>query len=117
MTLEALPVHVHDGIEVSESGSSLVLRIVGDLDSETLTSIEPAVMVALASGSSVVLDVADVTFCDSHGLGLFIAAAAKARAQGTHFAVRGLRAPIRHLFEITGLSQEIELIPLGGFRA
>lgn len=111
MTLEALSTHVHDGIEVSESGSSLVLRIVGDVDAETLTSIEPAVMVAVASGSSVVLDVADVTFCDSHGLGLFIAAATKARAQGTHFAVRGLRAPIRHLFEITGLSQEIELIP------
>jgi anti-anti-sigma factor len=111
MTLEALPAHVHDAIEVSESGSSLVLQIVGDLDAETLASIEPAVMVAVASGSSVVLDVAEVTFCDSHGLSLFIAAAAKAREQETPFSVRGLRAPIRHLFEITGLSHEIELIP------
>ena len=97
--------------EVAGAGSTLVVRIAGELDEETLSAIGQEVMAAVATGNAVVLDVAELTFCDSHGIGMFIAAAAKARAQGTDFAVRGLRAPMRHLFEITGLAREINLLP------
>jgi anti-anti-sigma factor len=97
--------------EAKVRGSALVVQIVGALDAETLPDIGHEIMTAVGSGNEVVLDAAELSFCDSHGIGLLIAAAAKARALGTLLAIRDLRPPIRHLFEITGLDHEIELLP------
>jgi anti-sigma B factor antagonist len=97
--------------EAKVTGSALVVRVVGALDAETLPKIGHDVMSAVGSGNDVVLDAAELSFCDSHGIGLLIAAGAKARALGSLFVIRDLRPPIRHLLEITGLDHEIELLP------
>jgi anti-sigma B factor antagonist len=110
MTLEAVPAHIHDWIEVSESGATLVVQIGGELDLQSRDSIEPAVMAAIASSSSVIVDLAQLTFCDSHGVAMFIAAIEKARAEGTALAIRHLLPPVRRVFEIANLDCRIELI-------
>jgi anti-sigma B factor antagonist len=97
-------------IEVSESGAVLVLRIGGELDAASRASIEPAVMTATASASSAVIDLAELTFCDSSGIAMFIAAHENAKAHGAVLAVRGVRPPVRRVFEIAHLDDLIELI-------
>jgi anti-sigma B factor antagonist len=111
MTLEAVPGHVEDWIEVSESGATLVLRIGGELDFDSRDSIEPAVMAAIASTGSVIIDLGELTFCDSHGVAMFLAAYEKARAEGTTLAVRHVLPSVRRVFEITNLDSRIDLIP------
>lgn len=110
MRLEDGPAHVRGWIEVSESGTSLVLRIGGELDAASRTSIEPEVMAATMSASSVIIDLDAMTFCDSSGIAMFIAAHENAKARATALAIRHVRPPVRRVFEIANLDSLIELI-------
>jgi anti-anti-sigma factor len=102
---------VDDCIEVSESGTALVLRINGALDADSRDSIEPAVLAAIASGATaIIFDLRGLRFCDSHGVAMFIAAHDKAVPEQTELAIRHARPPIRKLFEITALHTRIPLI-------
>jgi anti-sigma B factor antagonist len=67
-------------------------------------------MAAIATGGSVIIDLAELTFCDSHGVAMFIAAHEKATAEGTALAVRHVLPPVRRIFAITNLDGLIELI-------
>lgn len=97
-------------IEVSESGAAFVLRIGGELDAHSRGSIEPTVMAVIASGGSVIFDLGALTFCDSQGVSMFIAADEKARAEETTLAVRHLVPPVRRVFEITNLDNVLHMI-------
>jgi len=110
MALKAVPEHVHGWVEVSEPGDTLVLRICGELDVQTRDSIEPAVIAAIATADSVMIDLAELTFCDSHGIAMFIAAHEKASTDGTAFAIRQLPPMVRRLFAITGLDTVVDLV-------
>jgi anti-sigma B factor antagonist len=51
-----------------------------------------------------------LTFCDSSGIAMFIAAHENAKQHGTALAIRHVRAPVRRVFEIANLDSLIELI-------
>jgi anti-sigma B factor antagonist len=110
MTLEAVPAHVNGWIEVSEQGATLVLRIGGELDAASCKAIEPTMTAAIASAGAVIVDLGDLTFCDSSGVGLLIGSHTKAVAGGTALAIRNVRPPVRRIFEITNLDDVITLI-------
>ncbi len=110
MATKAVPEHVHGWVEVSESGAMLVLSICGELDVQTRDSIEPTVMAAISSAGSVIIDLGRLTFCDSHGIAMVVAAHEKAAVDGTGFAIRHLPPMVRRLFTITGLDTMIDLI-------
>jgi anti-sigma B factor antagonist len=110
MTLEAVPAHVNGWIEVSEQGATLVLRIGGELDAASCKTIEPTMTAAIASAGAVIVDLGDLTFCDSSGVGLLIGSHTKAVASGTALSIRNVRPPVRRIFEITNLDDVIELI-------
>ena len=57
-------------------------------------------MAATASAGSVVIDLEALTFCDSSGVAMFIAAQTNATARSTALAIRNLRPPVRRVFEI-----------------
>jgi anti-sigma B factor antagonist len=110
MTLEAVPAHVNGWIEVSEQGATLVLRIGGELDAASRKAIEPTVTAAIASAGSVIVDLAELTFCDSSGVGMLIAMHTKSVAENTALVMRNVLPPVRRIFEITNLDGVIELI-------
>ena len=110
MSIDEGPVRVKGWIEVSESGAVLVLRMGGELDAASRLAIEPALMSATVSAGSAVVDLAELTFCDSSGIAMFIAAHAHAKAHGTTIAIRNVRPPVRRVFEIANLDNLIELI-------
>lgn len=110
MALKAVPEHIHGWVEVSEPGDMLVLRICGELDVQTRDSIEPAVIAAIASADSVMIDLAELTFCDSHGIAMFNAAHEKALTEGTAFSIRQLPPAVRRLFAITGLDTVVDVV-------
>ena len=110
MKTEDGPAHVRGWIEVSESGAALVLRIGGELDAASRVSIEPEVIAATGSAGSVVIDLEALTFCDSSGVAMFIAAQTNATARATALAIRNLRPAVRRVFEIAGIDSLIELV-------
>jgi anti-sigma B factor antagonist len=110
VTIDAVPAHVNGWIEVSEQGATLILRIGGELDTASCKVIEPTISTAVETAGSVIIDLAELTFCDSSGVGLFIATHAKAASAGTSLAIRNVRPPVRRIFEITNLDAVVELI-------
>jgi anti-sigma B factor antagonist len=102
--------YLEDTLEVSESGSALVLRIVGELDRVSRAWIEPAVMSAIASAPCVIMDLAALTFCDSAGVAMFVAALERALSEGTHVVFRHVAGAPRRVFEVTCLDTMIDLV-------
>ena len=110
-SLDAVPARMRGWIEVSGLDTAVVLRIAGELDLASRDAIEPAVMAAIASSAGgVILDLAELTFCDSQGVAMFEAVGKKAEAAGTDVKLRHVLSPVRRIFEIVGLDRRLQLI-------
>jgi anti-sigma B factor antagonist len=96
-------------IEATEVPGGLMLRLSGELDAASRDVVEPAVMAAITSADAVTLDLGALTFCDSRGLSMFVAAKEKAQAEGTVLAVRNLQPHVRHVFEISGIDRVFDI--------
>ena len=85
-------------VAVNAVGEVSVVRCAGDLDLAALETMAAAVREALAPRPvGLVLDLADVPFCDTVGLRLLLSTAAKARTQGCAIALAGLQPPVADL--------------------
>jgi anti-anti-sigma factor len=95
-------------VDVTDEGETIVLYLHGDLDVASGVEIEPVVVAAVISAVSVIVDLADVTFCDSSGVAMFFAVAQKAEAEGTVLSLRNTPPNVQRVFEIAGLDHEID---------
>jgi anti-sigma B factor antagonist len=92
-------------VSAHQSGKVMVLRASGDLDltgkapfAKALAAVDPR------RTSRLVIDLADVTFIDSTGLGIVLEAWSKARRERLQFAVVVGNASARRAFEAAGLT-------------
>lgn len=92
-------------LEVVDRADGVVTaRLSGDLDIVTSDEVKRELSRLLDQGSvRLDLDLADVGFVDSSGLGVLVALHRHAEAQGAAFVVRSVPPPVRRLFEITRL--------------
>lgn len=91
-------------IEVEETETYTLCRPVGELDAYTVTSFREA-LGELASRSQVVIDLSDVPFMDSAGLGALIGGIRRAREQGGEVAVACSRPTLTRLLHTTGFDR------------
>ena len=85
-----------------ERGSSVVLRLAGELDMATADELRLSLEDAIAAGSPVVVDMAGVEFIDASGLRPILQAAAKLNGSGPLTLVN---APhVSRLLQLTGLT-------------
>jgi len=92
----AAPVPAH--LSARRIGEVAVVRCAGDLDLAAVESFGNAVRDALEDRpTGLVLDLAEVAFCDTVGLRILLSTAAKARAQGCSFGLAGLQRPVADL--------------------
>lgn len=90
-----------------------VVTLSGEADLGSAPLMQDLLSQGLASGvSSVVVDMAEVTFCDARGLGLLVAASNELRQSGGRLSVRAAPAPLRRLLAITGLSSLLAVEPV-----
>ena len=97
-------------VATEDRGPRLVLggRVDRDAESALLASFADA---AGPGVDRVVLDFADTDYVNSSGLAAVVAVLTEARARDVAVAARGLTDHYRHLFEITRLTDLVELEP------
>jgi anti-sigma B factor antagonist len=88
------------------SDGQSVVNVGGDLDYDTHGRLEEAVRAALdGPPSALVVDLTDVTYCDSCGLRVLLGAQSRARDVGASFALRGAHGQPARALKLTGLDQ------------
>ena len=90
-----------------DAPDTTVLALAGELDLATITLLKDAVTPRLKPGGRMVLDLAALMFCDSTGLGAFVALHREARAHGAEFVLVSPRKRIANLFAMSGIDQVI----------
>jgi anti-sigma B factor antagonist len=99
-------VQPHFRVDVIEEESSVVLAVFGELDVASTPELE-AELVRAADKKLVVVDLQELEFIDSTGLGVLVKAHDRAREAGRRFAlVRGL-GQVQRLLGLTGLSAQL----------
>ena len=91
------------------SRNTLKCTIRGEIDHHSAKAIREAIDARLTSDSpdALILDMGDVTFMDSSGLGLVLGRYQKAAACGIHFSVSRTAPIVRRMFDMAGLERII----------
>jgi anti-sigma B factor antagonist len=93
----------------SATPDATVLAVDGELDLASIGTLKDVVADRLGSGAQVVLDLAGLTFCDSTGLGAFVALHRRARSAGARLTLAAPRRRIADLFTLSGIDQVISV--------
>lgn len=91
-------------IEVEETDGYTLCRPVGELDAYTVTTFRES-LGELANRPQVVIDLSDVPFMDSAGLGALIGGIRRARENGGEVAVACSRPTLTRLLHTTGFDR------------
>jgi stage II sporulation protein AA (anti-sigma F factor antagonist) len=102
-----------DQLEIVATEDPFGLRLAGEIDMATAPALQGALLVALADGRPVTVDMKDVTFIDSSGLKVIVAAATET-ASGKALTVKDPSAVVRRVLELFGLEQVPQIRVVGG---
>jgi anti-sigma B factor antagonist len=90
----------------------VVLAVSGELDLATISILKETVGGRLqVGGDRVVLDLSELSFCDSTGLGSFVGLHRQAQTVGVSFALAAPRKRVSDLLQISGINQVVAVHP------
>jgi anti-anti-sigma factor len=91
------------------AGVTVRVLVAGEIDMATADDLQRAMITAVEDGSvtEVVVDFADVTFCDSSGIAALDRAYAAAARRGVVFRLVDIQDPVRRVLEITGMLEAL----------
>jgi anti-anti-sigma factor len=89
-------------------GGTTAVALAGELDLDTAERIEPA-LTGLAGGArgDLLLDLADLTFCDSSGAALLVRVHRRCAAAGVRLRVSRLRGTPAHVIRVLGVHRTV----------
>jgi anti-sigma B factor antagonist len=94
------------GIDVTEVGEWTIVAVSGELDLYTSPTLRSSIHDAAAPGRQIAVDLTDVSFIDSSGLGALVGALKHVRELDGSFAVIAPDdGPLSRLLGLTGLDQ------------
>ncbi|WP_460603955.1 STAS domain-containing protein [Jatrophihabitans fulvus] len=89
----------------TDDSGTAVIEVVGSIDVASRDRLADATRTALDSGAStIVLDLAGVSFIDSTGIGTLVDAAGAASEAGGSLLVRDPSRPVERILEVAGLA-------------
>ena len=97
--------------EVTETSSSVVLTLQGELDVNTAGQLRHEVMALVDAGPRLVIDTSGLTFCGSSGIAVFVEAHDEARARGVQLRIVVPPGALRRAVEAVGLSEYLPITP------
>ena len=98
------PVATGLSVATTTHHSAVTFTLAGELDAHTAPRLARTVNRALLHGNDVLLDLSQIEFIDSAGLGAMRAGVRTARANGRRLTINAdLPPPVRRLMELVGL--------------
>lgn len=98
------------GLRAETEGEELVITLVGELDLSTAPELWAAIDDALAKDHiKLVLDLSDLRFVDSTGLGVFVRAGKELRTKGGALVLRSPGERVANLLALTRLEEVFEI--------
>ncbi|MGW4895953.1 STAS domain-containing protein [Kitasatospora sp. NPDC004240] len=99
-------------VSVRQAGDTRVVSPAGEIDHDTADELRGALLRPAPPGSvRVLVDFAEVGFCDSTGLNILLRARLAAEEDGLRLEVAGLRPAVARLFDITGADTVLRVHP------
>jgi anti-anti-sigma factor len=97
----------------AERGRMTRISLAGELDIETADEFDTAVRRCLDAPSckQVRVNLAEVTFCDSTGLGALAAVSAHCEQNGTEFVIENPHARVVRVIALTGMEAVFKIEP------
>lgn len=96
--------------EVETSAGKVVLRLDGELDMVSAPALNRAVRTALAAEPAAIsVDLSELTFVDSTGVGVFVAGHRRAASMGCSFVLCSPRRAVLRTLQLTGLDELISI--------
>ncbi|MGN1401907.1 MAG: anti-sigma factor antagonist [Bacillus sp. (in: firmicutes)] len=97
-------------IDMKQEESTVQVFISGEIDAYTAPKIRETLFpVAEKEAVDFIIDLSDVSYMDSTGLGVFVGLFKNVRANERDFKIVGLSDRLKRLFEITGLADIIHI--------
>ena len=97
-------------VELLEENSVQRFKIVGEIDAFTAPMLrERLATVEKANDTQAELDLSEVNYIDSTGLGVFIGFYKVVKANGGHVKIVGVNTRLKRLFDITGLGEVMDI--------
>lgn len=97
-------------VEQAQRGEATVIYLKGELDAFTAPKLKEKLMPLVEEDNQTVgVDLAELVYMDSTGLGVFIGALKSAQKHNGQFTLWNPKDRIERLFEITGLSDVIDI--------
>jgi len=96
---------VNISISLTEIGSELHAKLTGEIDAYTAPQVKESLHpYAEKAGVKMIVDLTDVSYMDSTGLGVFVGLFKKLKSENGNLILTGLSDRLKRLFEITGLA-------------
>lgn len=97
-------------VQTKKEGKGLQIYIAGEIDTFTATKLrEELEAIEIADELEVILDLSNIQYIDSTGLGILVAFYKKTVKLNVHLKLVGLSKRLERLFEITGLSELMDV--------
>lgn len=92
-------------------GNGVVVIAAGEIDLATSPQLREALLNPAAHAANVVLDLREVTFIDSSGLGVIVGQHKRAQERDEQFAVAvGGAAAVQRILELSGLVKVLDIV-------
>jgi anti-anti-sigma factor len=98
-------------VQVRNADRAAVIVVSGELDLASAPTLEDELNRAVTNGADlVIVDLRELEFIDSTGLGLLIKANRQAEAAGRRFAIVRGQSQVQRLLGVTGIEQRLTLV-------
>ncbi|MFC7372764.1 STAS domain-containing protein [Fictibacillus iocasae] len=86
------------------------LELAGEVDAYTAPKLkEVLVPLTEKEGQEIIIDLSQIEYMDSTGLGIFVGALKSTKANNGSLKLRGMTERVRRIFEITGLTEVMDI--------
>lgn len=100
-------------ISHSNIGQWIVLHVVGEVDMATGPQLRQEIVRQVSEGNSrIVIDLENVDFIDSTGLGILVGGVKRAKSNGGDLRCSGLSDNLKEVFNLTGLDSVLAIVDL-----
>lgn len=93
----------------SDHDGSTLVHIEGEIDLSTAPQFERELMESAGNGAPLIVDLGDVDFMDSTGIGVLVRTSKKIAQQASSMSLVCAKGPVRKVLEVSGLDGVIPL--------